>query len=904
MLDVPAGAPAGHVGARLVVAGPERIELPIDLRVWGFDLPAEPTFHMELNTYGWPDTAPTLWAIQRVARRFRSYVNVVPYGHSGRTRMDMRLPDGRRQDEAAFNDIEPGAMSGNWDEFVEAFDPILGGGAFPVGGFYLPFHENWPLPMNAHRVEDEIDAYAVFDEIYAATWSAVLGDFARLAGERGWGATLFQVYLNNKPGPNNPTPWSLDEPASYWDFRALDYFAGLFDAAAPVPGVDLRFRADVSRPEYHRGYLERVGLYVCSVSALSRFPRVLDAWRRRTGGELWSYGSPNLVTESNHHVQAWALRTFALGGDGVLPWQTVSYDPSLLEGGAPDAQRLALLVVSEDALEPVVYPSLRLAAYRRAQQDIEYLRILQRLGGYTRGQMAGLVASYLGPAGDAHRLEAAAAIPLDGHHEGAFEGLRVHAAQAIEALLEQEPVPPPDGGPPVDLGVTDSGPDAALDGPPPRDAGDVEPGADEDPPEEAQSSDGCGCSTPGGGTTVGWFALLLLAPHRRRGGRGRTREDRPRRCVCSPGPRQRWLARCLGSLGLAESTLGAGAPVSARLRSPPRWTRAMRPATRSMLMLLICGCAPAGGGGGGGGVVVADDGGARDGPVSTALAPLKAVYAVPEVVVQQVVAAGRVLVNALFVASVQGGGGERLVTTGTVSQEGEQWVWSAEPDDALVVHVEGQTLRFAVEEVQAADLSSPDAVLGGDHRLVFEVEGSGGRVHVSSVKQGAERDVRIDGTLRDGGVDYALEGLRYRGTEHFESDTSGHSYDNAYLLTGTIRWADVRLALDEQWRFELVTAAEPRPTTAQSAERINRSVLDVGAVSYTWIDATTRKAFRNGKPSSEDYWAALGEVRRDGEAFGEYRMTTQSFGVEGAGLIRFVVVLPDETIELERIQAW
>ncbi len=524
-LDVPAGTSAGSLSALVVVAGPERIEVPVDLRVWGFELPAKPTFHMELNTYGWPDAAPTLWSVQEVARRFRSYVNVVPYSHGGRTRLDMLLPDGRRQDEAAYNDIEPGAEAGHWDDFIAGIEPVLTGD--PVGGFYLAFHENWPLQMNDHRVEGEVDAYATFDEIYGATWSAVLSDFARLAGERGWHDTLFQVYLNNKQGPNNPTPWALDEPASYWDFRALDYFGGLFDAAdTDVAEVDIRFRVDVSRPQYHRGYLERVGLYVCNFGALSGFPRVLDAWRRRTGGELWSYGSPNPVLESNHHVQAWALRTFALGGNGVIPWQTVGRDAGLLEGGAPEAQQLALLVIAEDDLDPVVYPSLRLAAYRRAQQDIEYLRILQDLGGYTRGQMAALIASYLSPegGGEAYSLEAAAAIPVGGHHAGAFEGLRRHTAAAIEALLADGPPPMPDGGLTVDAGVDD----AAVD-----DAGMDDAGAqttdmwtDGQPSEDGESKrsdDGCGCATPGDDGTAGWLALLLLArcPRRPRAGRCR-----------------------------------------------------------------------------------------------------------------------------------------------------------------------------------------------------------------------------------------------------------------------------------------------------------------------------------------------------------------------------------------------
>ncbi len=446
-IDVPPDAAAtDHEGA-VTLGGGASVTLPLDLHVHDFGLPDAPTFHMDLNTYGWPSYWATLSAELRLSRRFRSNVNTVPYGHGGRTRMDMYRPDGRLMDEAGYNDIQPGAQHGNWEpDFVEAFDDFLTGAAFgppwegtPLRSFYLTFHENWPLQMREHRRGQEMDAFAAFPDTYGQTFTAILADFAALAERQGWLGTQFHVYLNNKPGEHNPTPWTLDEPSSYWDFRALAYYNSLLDAAGVEGGpVDIPFRVDISRPQYHRGYLDGVDLYVCAGGPFWSHARIVSDQRERVGYELWTYGSAARVPDSMHLDQAWALRTYAAGGNGLVPWQTVGPGDAYLEGVDDGDQRLALLIEAEDSQTPRLYATQRLATYRRAEQDVEYLRLLERRGGYTRGQMARLVGRHLDPGGVAagrlHYAEYAADLPTDGHTEATFDALRAHVAAAIEAL--------------------------------------------------------------------------------------------------------------------------------------------------------------------------------------------------------------------------------------------------------------------------------------------------------------------------------------------------------------------------------------------------------------------------------------------------------------------------------------
>ena len=97
-LTIPLDAgPGVQEGSVLVRHESGDLRIPVTLEVHDFEIPGQPRFHMELNTYGWPATVPTLWAMQNVAHQYRAYVNVVPYNHNGRIRFDMLRTNGQRQ---------------------------------------------------------------------------------------------------------------------------------------------------------------------------------------------------------------------------------------------------------------------------------------------------------------------------------------------------------------------------------------------------------------------------------------------------------------------------------------------------------------------------------------------------------------------------------------------------------------------------------------------------------------------------------------------------------------------------------------------------------------------------------------------------------------------------------------
>jgi hypothetical protein len=360
-----------------------------------------------MNTYGVPDTAREYDRLQEIAYDHRVHVNVHHYSHrtaapgARKCNLDMRMANGRRMDEKRYNAIQPGARKGFWDDFVSVFGPHLTGrrfarghrGPVPAPGFYLTFHESWPLNVRTFFNGDP-DAYEAFREKpeYAETFVAVLRDFIRTAKREGFTDAGFQVYLNNKGSLDDErkAPWILDEPTGYFDYRALAYYADLVAKAkgdaCPVP---VRYRIDISRPQFDRGELFGKGdLWVVSTGAFRRYPRLV----RDRAPEFWLYGSSSKVGESNRAIHAWVLEAYRGGATGVVPWQTVDRSGKALR----EADTLGLLVFDgwKDG-EPVIHHSLRLKAYRRAQQDVEYLEVLRRERGLTRGQIREIMDRHL-----------------------------------------------------------------------------------------------------------------------------------------------------------------------------------------------------------------------------------------------------------------------------------------------------------------------------------------------------------------------------------------------------------------------------------------------------------------------------------------------------------------------------
>ena len=373
--------PGLHTGTLMLNVGAESLAIKVELTVWNFTLPDVLSFIPEMNCYGLPDDQEM--AYYRLAHAHRTNLNRLGYSWRG-------VP----------NDGCAPKWNGktfDWQRYDKRFGPLLDGSAFkdlprgaiPVESFYLPLNENWPMEVNQH-FKGGYWADEAFDAEYEKGFTAACAAFAEHFKANRWNQTLFEFYLNNKvynkadKWSKSSAPWVLDEPVNSQDFWALRYFGKLFHAGVDKArgDVQMAFRCDISYPQWQRDFLEGVlDINICGGAFRQYHRAVMD--RKEHNHEItFNYGSSNNIEDSNTQPIGWCLDTWCLGGDGVLPWQTVGD-----ENAWKNADPLSLFYPSlPGGNEPL--PSIRLKAYRRGQQDVEYLTILAALPGNSRSAVA------------------------------------------------------------------------------------------------------------------------------------------------------------------------------------------------------------------------------------------------------------------------------------------------------------------------------------------------------------------------------------------------------------------------------------------------------------------------------------------------------------------------------------
>jgi hypothetical protein len=387
-------APGRHTGQLLLRTGSELLRIDILLNVWNFTLPDYLSFIPEMNCYGLPADEREYY---RLAHEHRTVINRLPYSQRGT--------------------VAPGCAPGwdgkqlRWEEWDRRFGPLLDGSAFadlprrgvPVEVFYLPLHENWPTPIDSHY-NGSYWADEAFSAEYRQAFVEVSRQFAEHIERRGWHETLFQCFLNNKNyykrngWSRGSSPWLLDEPADTQDFWALRYFGEAFHegcmkaSGSKEPQARLVFRCDISRPQWQRDLLDHVLDYnVVAGGAFRRYHRLVIDRRQRFGQILLDYGTTNPVADSNVSPAGWCWDSWTLGSDGIIPWQTI---------GRPESWRqddqLALFYPGEAVGLKGPVPSIRLKAYRRGQQDAEYLTLLTRALNQPRWAVGSMIRRELG----------------------------------------------------------------------------------------------------------------------------------------------------------------------------------------------------------------------------------------------------------------------------------------------------------------------------------------------------------------------------------------------------------------------------------------------------------------------------------------------------------------------------
>jgi hypothetical protein len=457
-------APGVHRGAIRAMGQ----EIAVNVDVLPFTLPDNLSFVIDLNGYsgvnsgydarrGTPEYRKLLHAYHRLAHLNRGTLDILGYSHSGSVEPDQTPP---LEGEGAATRIT------SWSDFDAHFGPLLDGSAFadlprasvPVTNIYLPFFENWPGDLrksykyNNYPMAKTVDEYRqimtqhaidaapieeAFPQDYQDRFSTVVKQFAEHFRQRGWLRTKYMVYFNDKyyykdpsqhARPNGVSWWLLDEPNHRDDVRAISFFAWLTKRWLKDPTVPITLRTDISYIDFIRDLLAgQIDLDCTSGHFLSKNRYLMDH-RDRFGRAYWNYASTNHPRETNVSMRAWCWRAWLGGADGIVPWNTIrgmeAWDR---------AEPLTVFYVGGKFGVNEPFPSLRLKAFRRGQQDIEYLMLLARKKGWDREAVTHAIAQVAHLAGGITQQseEDAGAITFRNASDAELDQLRQRVAAAL-----------------------------------------------------------------------------------------------------------------------------------------------------------------------------------------------------------------------------------------------------------------------------------------------------------------------------------------------------------------------------------------------------------------------------------------------------------------------------------------
>lgn len=427
--------PAGEQTGVLTLSAEGRdLQIPVTLKIWDFSLPTSLSFLPEMNCYDLPEDEIDYY---RLAHRNRVVINRVPYHQNGAMSPGCAP---KWDDKTRMLD---------WTDWDKRFAKYIDGSAFdsdlrkgvPLEVFYLPLFENWPTPMEGNYNGDYWADHA-FPGSYKKDFVEVSRQFAQHFNEKGWNQTIFQCFFNGKNNfklagwSRGSCPWLLDEPANFQDYWALRFFGSLFHQGINLsPGsAKLLFRADISRPEWQRDVLDPVLDYaVIGGGAFRQYNRMVLDRKLQFGQIVIPYGTSNDPAESNVQPLAWCIDSWTLGGDGVLPWQTIGNDNSWTKA---DALSLFYPGESMGLTRPV--PSIRLKSYLRGEQDVEYLTILANVEKQSRYLLGQRVRAALNLSGQRKGTgytadEDAGVIDFGSLRPQDLWSLRMRIAQALDA---------------------------------------------------------------------------------------------------------------------------------------------------------------------------------------------------------------------------------------------------------------------------------------------------------------------------------------------------------------------------------------------------------------------------------------------------------------------------------------
>lgn len=401
--DAVAGTYQGEV--KIFASGISDIRIPVRLQVYAAKMPDKLAFWPEMNAYGIPANVHDYYRLAHQNRCVANFWNFRP--------------------QIKRDGDKPLVL---WKAYDRLVGPLLSGEAFkgnrrsgyPIECLYLPFIDSWPTSLTRktyhytghwpgkgesinHLIDHYLKSVYIGDALsqgYKENFLAVQKQFIDHFKEKGWDRTELQCFFGGKKthrinyGSN--LWWTTDEPYHLGDWLALEFFTRLWTQGRNEAGGKENIwaaRADISRPQWQGRVLEgRVNsVYYGGFNNENTYKRC-QILKEETGVRVRAYGTANAHDRSNTETVALILNTWLNGADGFQVWWSTGSKKSLeVQEGSPGN---GLFVPGERFGLPVV-GDMRLKAFRKGEQLIEYLVLLSRKYGLTRMQLKYMIEKVL-----------------------------------------------------------------------------------------------------------------------------------------------------------------------------------------------------------------------------------------------------------------------------------------------------------------------------------------------------------------------------------------------------------------------------------------------------------------------------------------------------------------------------
>ncbi len=430
--------------------GSSRANIPVYIKVEDISL-EKADFGFELNGYmpvyrfmGYnyrdADREAVEDAYYETAYRHNCGINILPYTQYGKVFEGFAPKIGYIDGEARVTD---------WSEWDAHFGRYLDGSYMmesegekvPVTHIYLPFHENWPMPVDrymGHDIENRdypgmINEYALksggikndFKPGYRLGIKSVVKDFIKHFDEKGWQNVEFLFYTNNKhysriknhlskrgrsrkdfwtsyevmgDDGKGTSWWILEEQVYPSDFKATAFFGEILKEAQKElkSGSNIKYRSDISRYHHIFDYLDNK-LDIAALN-LRSFKYLADRAKKRKkvfNEEYWGYGGLSKIYESNASLCVWIINAYVNGASRILPWNNFGIDRNY-----EHPQDTAILYPGSrfGLKQPAV--SLRLKAIRKGMEIQKYLHTFKTICAFNDIQLKEYIKSFINLKGE------------------------------------------------------------------------------------------------------------------------------------------------------------------------------------------------------------------------------------------------------------------------------------------------------------------------------------------------------------------------------------------------------------------------------------------------------------------------------------------------------------------------